>query len=260
MKRRRLTLFFLAAVLVLACSCPLVGTSTGLPGATATATGPIGLPPSATAGALVPSQAPAGPNGPPVASPNGQPVNCRSGPGLNFPVVIVLSAGQTAEIVGKTADASWLQLKNPSVPGSFCWVSTSVVTATGNLGGIQIVAAPPAPTAPPTTEVTNVVVTSVSVSVSPTTIGVPGCIGPIQPSTASAAITVNGPIKLQWHFETEQNGALSIHGAIFTKAGTKDVSETFTPPVTPGTWSVQLFIEDMNLKGMDAVATYKISC
>lgn len=261
MKKRRSTLLFLAAVLVLACSCPLVNATGVTPTATSSPTnGPGGAPTASATPAPGASAVPPSPSGAPVASTNGQVVNCRSGPGLNYGVVVILAAGQTAEIAGKSADGMWLELKNPSLPGSFCWVSTGVVTTTGDLSGIQVVAAPPLPTAPPTSAVANVVVTGVSVSVSPTTIGVPGCNGPIQPSTVSATIEVNGAIKLQWHFETEQNGALSIHGLIFTKAGAKDVSQTFTPPLTPGTWSVQLFIDGMNLKGMDAVATYKIHC
>jgi hypothetical protein len=257
MERRRSIVFVLVGILILACSCPLVGTT----GVSPTATAPSGNPPtSAPASAVPPSAAPGNVPGVPVASTNGQPVNCRSGPGLTYEVVVVLSPGQTAQIVGKSADGTWLQLKNPSLAGSVCWVSTSVVSITGDLSGIPVAAAPPAPSAAPTTEAANVVVTSVSVSISPTTISVPGCFGPIQPSTASATIEVNGPIKLQWHFETQQSGALPIHGLIFNKAGAKDVSISFTPPVTPGTWRVELFVEGMNLKGMDSVATYKISC
>jgi hypothetical protein len=87
-----------------------------------------------------------------------------------------------------------------------------------------------------------------------------GCVGPIQPVTINGTITVNGAIKLQWHFDTDQNGSLPRHSLNFKSAGTRDIIDTFLPPVTPGTYQVRLIIDGMSLNGMDAVASYKISC
>ena len=259
MKKRQSTLLFLAAILILACSCPLVA-STAVPSATAsaslTSTVAAGAPP-ATSAAATATTSPVAPAGAPVASPSGQPVNCRSGPDTSWSVVFILSPGQTAEIIGKTADGTWLEVKNPSIAGSFCWVSAGVVTTTGSLSGVAIVAAPPTSVVP---TAVAVVVTSVSVSVSPTEIHVGGCMGPIQPSTASATIEVSGAIKLNWHFVTKQNGALSTHSVSFNKAQAKDVYESFTPPLTAGTYWVRLEIDGVDLSGMDNQATYKISC
>ena len=84
--------------------------------------------------------------------------------------------------------------------------------------------------------------------------------GPIQPSTASATIEVTGAVKLSWHFETQQNGALSIHSLNFNKAQAKDVSESFTPPLTAGKYWVRLEIDGVDMSGFDNQATYKISC
>lgn len=254
MNLRRLVSLSLAVFLILACNFPSLSSGVA-PTETPTGAAPANAPtfaPTAT-------QSSPQPAGAPVASPNGQPVNCRTGPGLAYAVAAILQLGQTAEIIGKLSDGTWFEVKNPTLPGNVCWVSAGVVTTSGDLTGLQIVAAPPTPPVPPTAEVA-VTVTDVSVSVSPSTIGVPGCMGPIQPSTASAAITVSGPIRLNWHFETEQNGALSIHSVNFTKAMTRDVSETFTPPLTPGKYRVELIIDGFNLKGMDAVAFYDIHC
>jgi hypothetical protein len=174
-------------------------------------------------------------------------------------VVVVLNPGQTAEIVGKNPDGSWWYVKNPLLAGNFCWVSAAFTSTSGNLGGIPLAAIPPTiviPTAVPAA----VVVTDVSVSVSPTTIHVGGCMGPIQPSTISATITTSGAIKLQYHFETDQNGSLPSHGVKFLGAGSRDVSDSFTPPLTAGTYQVELFIDGMDLSGMDTQATYKITC
>jgi len=262
MKKRQSALLILAAILILACSCPLVAGTAVNPTATAssspTSTTSAGAPQTAASATATTGPVAPAPSGAPVASPSGSPVNCRSGPDTSWSVVIILSPGQIAEIVGKTADGTWLEVKNPSLTGSLCWVSAGVVTTSGDLSGVSVVAAPPTSTGP--TAVAAVVVTSISVSVSPTKIQVGGCMGPIQPSTASATIEVNGATKLSWHFDTEQNGALSIHSVIFNKAQAKDVSESFTPPLTAGTYWVRLEIEGQDLSGMDNQATYKISC
>jgi uncharacterized protein YraI len=258
MKKRQSTLLFLAAILILACSCPLVSSTAVNPAATTsvspTNTAAAGAPPATSAAATT---GPVVPVGPPAASPSGQPVNCRSGPDTSWSVVIILSPGQTVEIVGKTADGTWLEVKNPSLAGSFCWVSSGVVTTTGNLSGVAIVAAPPTSVVP---TAVAAVVKSISVSVSPTEIHVGGCMGPIQPSTAFATIEVTGATKLNWHFDTKQNGALSIHSVSFNKAQAKDVSETFTPPLTAGTYWIRLEIDGVDLSGFDNQATYTISC
>jgi len=174
-------------------------------------------------------------------------------------VVVVLNPGQTAEIVGKNPDGSWWYVKNPFLQGSFCWISVAFTSTSGNLGGIPLAAVPPTLVMPSLVPAA-VTVTDVSVSVSPKSIQVGGCMGPIQPSTINGTITVNGAIKLQYHYETDQNGSLPTHSVNFKSAGTRDISDNFTPPLTAGTYQVELFIDGMNLNGMNTVATYKISC
>jgi len=255
MLKQRIIALFIISMLILACNFPSVTVNGVNPLAT------VASPTSAPAGAtLAPASTVVLPTSSvPLASPNGQPLNCRSGPGTGWSVVVILNPGQTAEIVGKTPDASWWYVKNPFLQGNFCWISAAYTSTSGNLGGVPLAAIPPTVVLP-TSVPAAVVVTDVSVSVSPATIHVGGCMGPIQPSTISATITTNGAIKLQYHFETDQNGSLPSHGVKFLAAGSRDVSDSFTPPLTAGTYQVQLFIDGMNLKGMDAVATYKITC
>jgi uncharacterized protein YraI len=259
MLNRRILVLSIVSILIFACNFPTVSAVVVNPTETSSP-----LTPSVNAPVVTPSAAPstsAVPPSPsvPVASPNGQPLNCRSGPGTGWPVVVLLNPGQTVEIVGKSPDGTWWYVKNPVLQGNFCWISAGFATTSGDLGGITVVAIPPTlvvPTSPPAA----VVVTDVSVSVNPNTIHVGGCIGPIQPITLNASITTNGAIKLQWHFETDQSGSLPTQGKKFLSAGTLNVSDSFTPPLTAGTYQVQLFIDGMNLKGMDAVASYKITC
>ena len=57
-----------------------------------------------------------------------------------------------------------------------------------------------------------------------------------------------------------KNGALPIHSLNFNKASDKDISATFTPPLTAGTYKVWIEIDGMDLSGMDTTASYKIEC
>lgn len=244
MKTQSLVLIAVGILLILACNIPA-----SIVPAVATAAGPSPIPSATALGSTTP-----------FASPSGAAVNCRVGPGTSWAVVILLNPGQSAEIVGKNAAGTWWYVKNPAQAGSFCWVSAEFTTATGDVSGIPLAAEPPTPPVPPTAAGGSVVVTNVTVSIDPEDIQVGGCVGPIQPSTIFATITTNGPIKISWHFVTEQNGAMPIHSLNFNKAGDKDVSAQFTPPLDEGTWSVSIVIDGMNLTGMDTSATYEIGC
>jgi uncharacterized protein YraI len=249
--KRRISVLSIFIAVSLACNLPAIG-----PAATDPAAPPI-LPSATTAAATA---GPAPTSGVPLASPSGGAVNCRTGPGTNFPVAVLINPGQAAEIVGHNSDGSWWYVKNPAVPGALCWMSAEFTLTSGDVSGVPLAAEPPTPAAPPTAAAGSVVVTNVTVSISPEDISVGGCMGPIQPSTITATISVSGPIKLTWHFVTDQNGALPIHSLNFNKAGDKDVSATFTPPVEEGTYDVWIVIDGMDLGGMDTGASYEISC
>jgi uncharacterized protein YraI len=178
----------------------------------------------------------------------------RKGPGTVFGDVGNLLTGQTAEVAGKLDDGTWWYIKYPAAPGGFAWIAASTVTASCLPATVAIIAAPPTPTS------SVGVVTDVSVSVDPATIGVPGCVGPMLPSNVSATVTVDGPVKLKLHFVSQQDGSLSSQTLNFSKAGSKDVSDSFTPPLTAGTYWVKLEIDGQDLGGMDTQAKYKISC
>lgn len=232
---------------------------------TATAAGAAAVPP----GAPIPAGQPPVPPGvvPPAAPPPAsatpctpivtanQNANVRFGPSTLFdPPVGNLLTGQTAEVQGKNEDGSWWYIVFAGAPTGHGWISSITVNASCLPATVASVAGPPTPT-----EIV-VVVTDVSVSVDPATIGVPGCMGPILPSTVSATISTNGPIKLKIQFVSQQLGNLSGQTVNFTKAGSKDVSDEFTPPLTAGKYWVKIVIQGQDLGGMDTQATYKISC
>ncbi len=101
---------------------------------------------------------------PPPPPPAGAPsatsldyVNVRSGPGTNFPVLVVAPPGVSGEVSGKSADAAWWQVKistQYSADG-FGWVSADYVT-TQNTEAVPVVEGPVPPptvgtTPPPST-------------------------------------------------------------------------------------------------------------
>ncbi len=262
MGRQAPRLLLLAGMLIAGCGTPAV---TAPPSAPTGAAAAIPVEPSLPAtNTVINTAMPVTPPtalptaGPPAAAPNGAAVNCRSGADLSSSVTVILLPGQTAEIIGKTVDTQWLQVKNPRLEGNICWVAASVVTTTGDTGTVPVVPGLPAPTLPPT--VAAAYVTDVSVSVFPRKLSIPGCSGPIQELTATATIEVSGPMTLQWHFETDQNGVLPSHNANFNKAGAKAVSQSFMPALDAGQWRVELFIDGISLKGTTPVAYYRIVC
>jgi hypothetical protein len=173
-------------------------------------------------------------------------VNCRLGPGQGWIVVSGLGVGESSKIIGKNASETWWYIVDPNDSSSNCWVAMSVTTAAGNLSGIPIVKAQKAS------------VTKVTVSVDPKTISVPGCVGPILPSKFKATIEVNGPVTVEWHFSTQQDGAMSTMTTDFDAFGEKTVSAEYTPSLVVGTYWVRLIINDPN--DIQDEAKYKIEC
>jgi len=78
-------------------------------------------------------------------------VNVRSGPGEQYPVLLVAPPGASGEVSGVSADNLWWQVKISTAYSAdgFGWVSASYVT-TQNTSGVPVVEAPPAPVYPET--------------------------------------------------------------------------------------------------------------
>jgi len=96
-------------------------------------------------------------------------VNVRSGPGTNYPVLVVAPPGATGEVSGKSADSAWWQVKISTqyAADGFGWVSADWVY-TQNTESVPVVEAPPAPPVvestppPPTTSTSGCVLVSQS--------------------------------------------------------------------------------------------------
>jgi hypothetical protein len=103
-------------------------------------------PPAARAAAPLPQATVTGtPSGPTILVP--ERVNVRTGPGLNYPQVGVLIAGQTAPALGRSPGGDWIQISYAGVPGNTAWVYAAfVVLQTFQPGGLPVVVPPPTPT------------------------------------------------------------------------------------------------------------------
>jgi len=73
--------------------------------------------------------------------------NCRTGPGVQYTVLGILTVGQTAEVVGRSLlNDNWIVKLTPA--GPTCWLTTQYATVTGNTAGLPVVNPPPTPTPP----------------------------------------------------------------------------------------------------------------
>jgi predicted outer membrane repeat protein len=72
-----------------------------------------------------------------------EPGNCRSGPGVIYPVLTSAPAGTAVQVEGRNMDASWYRLQLNSI---LCWVSAGLGPFDGDPFGLPIREAPPTPT------------------------------------------------------------------------------------------------------------------
>jgi uncharacterized protein YgiM (DUF1202 family) len=76
--------------------------------------------------------------------------NCRSGPGELYPVLLVLRAGQSVDIVGRSAEGNYWVVNRPDQSGT-CWAWGEYATASGSIESVDRLAAPPTVTPSPPT-------------------------------------------------------------------------------------------------------------
>ncbi len=72
-------------------------------------------------------------------------VNCRSGPGVGYPVVSNLNPGAQSTVVGQSQASDWWYIVDPLNAGGNCWVYSGVTFVDGNTSALPVVAAPPLP-------------------------------------------------------------------------------------------------------------------
>jgi len=179
-----------------------------------------------------------------IASPIDQPVNCRHGPSIAYTVVGGLDIGRQAEIVGRSADSAWWYVKNPSNPSTFCWLSTSVTDAVGDVEGLPVVDAPLA------------TVTRIIINVNPISMNV-SCGSFPHYITTTADITVNGPTNVLWRWETSMSEIIERDPLLFLEGGSQVVQEYYKVSNAGDYW-IQVHILSPN--DTTGRAHFKITC
>lgn len=169
----------------------------------------------------------------PQVTPINAGVNCRSGPDVSYPSVSSIALGQIAQIAGRNDDSSWWYVRDPYSPGSFCWVSASVVTTAGNLAGIPIIAPPAA------------IVTGVTVNAdvaSPVFCGGPNVV------EFSGKVSTNGPAKVnfQWELTGDKSFTTSPESINFKAAGTKSAPDPGAYTTDCGHFTITLHVLSPN--------------
>ncbi len=71
--------------------------------------------------------------------------NCRTGPDVVYPLVLVFQPGVTAEVVGKYSVTNYWIIKTPTE--GTCWLWGEYATVQGDTNALPEMAAPPAPVA-----------------------------------------------------------------------------------------------------------------
>ena len=73
-------------------------------------------------------------------------VNVRMGPSVDYDKIGVLTAGQWAPAVGRSAAGEWIQIIYPGAPDNLAWVYTILVRVDPPSASLPIVEPPPMPT------------------------------------------------------------------------------------------------------------------
>lgn len=153
----------------------------------------------------------------PMVTPKADAANCRFGPGVAYSAVGGLAASSLVPITGTIADKSWWQIDSPQNPGTFCWVSASVINTFGDLSLVPVV---PMPTA---------LVTAVAVTVSSGAVLHGFCGGPNAVSF-QVAITTNGPATVVYHISIYNgDGTLRASPGDVTLTFASASTQTFNP-------------------------------
>ncbi len=81
-------------------------------------------------------------------------VNCRTGPGGMYDLVLTFKAGDTVEIVARDLGGGFVFVKNPNKPEEGCWMLENSLKVSGNLTPLPAFTPPPTPTLAPSFTVT----------------------------------------------------------------------------------------------------------
>jgi hypothetical protein len=74
--------------------------------------------------------------------------NCRTGPNVNYDLVMLFKAGMSGEVIGKYTPANYWIIKYPGGGGNSCWLWGQYATIVGDTSGLPEMVPPPLPPTP----------------------------------------------------------------------------------------------------------------
>jgi hypothetical protein len=179
-----------------------------------------------------------------LASPREQPVNCRFGPDVSYAVIGALIVGRQAEVIGKNIDITWVYVRNPSDPSTSCWLFADLVNVEGNLEKLPVVGPP------------EIMVTDIKVRVDPPAMNV-ACDAFPQSVIISADITTNGPLIVNWYWESSEGTTSQPRQVLFEQGKTATVQDYYQVS-RAGDYSIIVRSAPPNSQAGEAV--FKVIC
>ncbi len=74
--------------------------------------------------------------------------NCRTGPGVDYDLVILFPKGLSAEVIAKYSPSNYWIIKYPGGGGNSCWLWGAYATVIGNVNNLPEAVPPPLPPTP----------------------------------------------------------------------------------------------------------------
>lgn len=72
--------------------------------------------------------------------------NCRSGPGVDYPLQGVLEVGEVAEVIGRGPELGYWYVTSAELPKDGCWLWDELGEIDGEVGPLPVYTPPPSPT------------------------------------------------------------------------------------------------------------------
>jgi len=153
--------------------------------------------------------------------------NVRAGDGTSYRRITVLSTNQSASIIGINSRRSWYQIQLTN--GRIGWIGSSVVTVTGDLTNVPVVASPALTTSTSTTTTTTTTTTTNNqlsdLSASP---------AKVEPASPTCGVAFNILVNINNAGPAKSNTPATIYIEDIYNGATVASFTTVLPQIDPG--------------------------
>lgn len=149
----------------------------------------------------------------PMLSAPGADLVCRFGPGEEYAISGTFLMGDTAPVMGKSEDLTWVVIEHPRMPGRYCWLKVEQSHLTGDLNAVPI--------SPPPENI----ILGVTARLEPQTIKLSSCTFPVS-FDAFFTLEASGPLTVTYRLVSNE-GTSSWRTKTFSSAGSKHFDENF---------------------------------